>query len=140
MRCDEALKLIPDRDDGLLQPGARAALDEHLRTCSRCDQAAAEARALRTVLFRPEDVGTPPADLPARIVTEVQRPPQRARPRPVWLFRYAAAFAAGVLVTLAVQGSPAAPAAPPAEPSEQVVEPIPEMIKISAPRSPRRLR
>ena len=84
MRCHEALKLIPDRDDGLLQPGARAALDDHLRTCS--------------------------------------------------------AFAAGVLVTLAVQGSPEAPRAPVAEPGEQVVESIPETIKIPAPRSPRRLR
>ena len=140
MRCDEALKLIPDRDDWLLQPGARAALDEHLRTCSGCDQAAAAARALRAVLFMPEDVGAPPADLAARIVAEVQRPPQRARAPLAWLFRYAAVFAAGVLVTLAVQGSPAAPGATVAEPGEQIVEPIPEMIKISAPRSPRRLR
>lgn len=140
MRCHEALKLIPDRDDGLLQPGARAALDDHLRTCSACDQAAAEARSLRAVLFMPEDVGAPPTDLPARIAAEMRRTPERARAPRAWLFRYAAAFAAGVLVTLAVQGSPEAPRAPVAEPGEQVVESIPETIKIPAPRSPRRLR
>jgi len=47
MRCEKALKFLPEYVEGLMKPSKAAKLEEHLRSCPRC---AREERALREAI------------------------------------------------------------------------------------------
>jgi anti-sigma factor RsiW len=136
MNCEETIRRLADRDDGLLDPVAERALDEHLSACETCTSHAAEARALRGVLFDAEPVGAPPDDLRDRILAAAGSRPARRIPA---FLRYAAAFLLGVAATLAVSPDRSPAEAPQREPPPAVAE-VPEPDTPEAPRVPRRIR
>ncbi len=114
MNRTERLSLIHDYLDGLLD-GEGALEAESLM--SREPQLAAAARREHALLLEAYPVPPAPPELPARIWAR-----WRARPA-LALLRYAAAFAAGVLVTLAfVRPTAAAEPVPASEPHPVVFE------------------
>jgi anti-sigma factor RsiW len=93
--CPEVRPLLADHLDGLLELADATRVEAHLATCTACARAAGTIRALAT----PWSVPDAPGDLPQRARAAFARlsPP---RARAVVALRYAATFAAGVLVTL----------------------------------------
>ncbi|MDJ0974720.1 MAG: zf-HC2 domain-containing protein [Planctomycetota bacterium] len=97
--CDRYQSQLPDHLDALLSTEDAETLEVHLESCAACRAAQMRAVALRDALYRPYDVDPLPDALRARIELAATQ----SRPaRPVLLLRYAASFAAGVLVTLAL--------------------------------------
>lgn len=135
MNCRDSLSRLADRRDGLLAPEEEVALDEHLARCASCRDREKEFAVLRRHLYAAETMD-PPTDLLDRI-----RAAARPRPRRVSVvFRYAAAFLAGVAVTLAFAPDKPVPSDPPVTVAVERApvprtEPSPD-----APRVPRRIR
>jgi anti-sigma factor RsiW len=133
MNCDDVRAALSDRLDDLLDASASRAVDEHLAACEACAARAERARRLRDALRRPWSVAPAPADMVERIRGVAFR---RPAPRVVGvLVRHGLAFAAGVLATLALVGSPEEPR--PAAPT--AATPAVE-VSHSPPPPPRRIR
>ncbi len=114
MNPDEQLSRIRDHLDGLLD-GERAREVERL--IAQRPHLAALARRQRALLHAAYPVPPAPPDIPARAWAR-----HRARPA-LALLRYAAAFAAGVVVTLVLlRPTAAAPSEPAPEPQPFVFE------------------
>jgi len=112
MNCDEIRELTPDRLDALLDDERARAVDDHIASCAGCSAERASYGRFRAALYAPYPV---PAHAPAA---------HRRGGAGAGLVRYAAAFAAGVLLTLVVQSARAA--APPPPPDRPVAEPVSE--------------
>jgi anti-sigma factor RsiW len=123
--CVRARAALADHLDDLLGPDVRARVSAHLATCRECGAAAQRATAEKAL--RETAWAVPSFSRRASDVLAAQRPP--VAPRRPWL-GHAAAFAAGVLVTLvasrglhAGRHEPPPPAAPAAAPSSPEPEP-----------------
>ena len=99
MDCTEYRDRIADRLDDLLEAAVAKRFDAHGDVCATCAVALADGRRMRAALYRPYRVPAAPADLPQRVLARHAPAPRRTI---VHLAQYAASFAAGALVTLAV--------------------------------------
>ena len=118
MTCYTAEQLA-DRLDDLLEGDERTLVDRHVESCSVCAGLLEQVRARQSLIASPYFVTPPPIDLRERARHEhAVRSFRGGR-----LLRYAASFAAGVVVTLAFNAmtratptstaeSPSRPAAP----------------------------
>jgi anti-sigma factor RsiW len=97
MTCADSRPLLPDLLDGLLEASEESRVRAHLGECAACAAALAAAESERARWARPYAVPEAPADLPARV-----RALGLAPRSPSHWVRYAASFAAGVLLTLAL--------------------------------------
>jgi anti-sigma factor RsiW len=148
-RCADVRALLHDHVDGLLEPADSALVEAHLATCPGCADEVERARRIHAAFTAPWDVPAPSPDLPLLALAAARALKPRAGRFVSVALRYAATFAAGVLVAfLVLRSEPArsfekpteiaspVPAAPPA-PAPQA-EPVPES---AAPTySPRRIR
>jgi anti-sigma factor RsiW len=136
--CPFPRERVADLLDGLLEPGEADAARAHLATCAACAAEAERLAARNARLYRPFAVAEPPADLAGRILA---RRGVRRRTHLVRALCYAAAFAAGVLVTLAATAGRATSAPSPTTdvpaPPAAVASPIPY---VPPPLTPRRIR
>jgi hypothetical protein len=89
LTCDELDALLPDYLDGALESGTRATVEEHARSCARCEALIGDLSALvRDARALPDLV--PPRDLWAGIEARIQAPvvslpaARMAAPRPRW--------------------------------------------------------
>ena len=122
MKCEDVRGLLPDRLDELLEPADEAALDEHVGACPACQAARRRAVTVREALYRPWAVPRAAPELATRIV----RRHRRDATRRTWaILRYAAVFAAGVLVArtfAAPQPASTSPATAPAPVTAPAIE------------------
>ena len=102
---------IADFLDGLLEDEEAREVESYL---DDNPDVAAEARRIRAVMYRPYAVPPLSPGLRDRILLQRRRGPA--------LLRYAAAFAAGVLVTLLIQSWRPGTPGPAAEPREDAAE------------------
>ena len=61
MICAESRDLLQEALDGRIQPGARAALDEHLAACNECRSFEADLAEMRRLFEETPPVTAPPA-------------------------------------------------------------------------------
>lgn len=125
--CPHCPHTPEDRIDGLLEPAEAAAYDLHRAECPTCAAAHARAEATLARLYAPFAVEAPAPDIPSRAQATLER---RQRRPLAQLVRYAASFAAGVLVTLVITsiGQPKATISKtglPPSPLPSVIEPPP---------------
>jgi anti-sigma factor RsiW len=138
--CTEFGDRLADLADDLLDPASATALWNHVGGCPACAAALERVRRRNAVLYRPFAVPEPAQDLPRRIVARA------AASKPALLARslgYAAAFAAGVLVTLVVtregRTSTFSSSTPSADATPAFAESAPHQPLLS-PLTPRRIR
>ncbi len=104
-----------DRLDGLLTKDEKAAFDSHVETCKLCAFTLSQETARHALIQEPYAVPEPAQDLRARIQADhARREPSRLGR----VLRYAASFAAGVVVTMAVDALTSASEAPDAPHSQ----------------------
>lgn len=97
--CPDRPHSAEDRIDGLLSAADAARYDRHIEGCAQCADAHAASAAMLERLYAPFAVEPAAPDLVARTREAFARRPGS----PVGqILRYAASFAAGVLVTLAL--------------------------------------
>jgi predicted anti-sigma-YlaC factor YlaD len=146
--CAEVRTLLADRLDGLLERADEERVDAHLAACLPCADHAERARARLATLHTPWEVPAAADDLPRRAReafarTASGRTPLAPGRAAFVLLRYAATFAAGVLVTL-LAAHPTAPAAqPPTIAAAPPVSPAPETpspVAVDFSSTPRRIR
>lgn len=129
MKCTDVQAALADRLDDLLEPVDADAVDTHLAVCAPCREARDRAARVRRALYEPWPVASAPVRL--------SKPAHRLRGLAAML-RYAAVFAAGVLVAQWVGTSA------PEVPSSTVAPPIVEAPSIppseNETRFPRRIR
>ena len=140
MRNDKIRSQLLDYLDDLCTAEERKATETLLEGDPDVAEQLAELRILRTALYKPPDVPAPRAELKGAVVAAAAREAAARRPRH-WV-RYAAAFAAGVLTTMALL-----PAVETPEPVIQTVRIEPTEIVAPryetfepAPSFPRRIR
>ena len=123
-----------DRLDDLLTGDEASAFDRHVAACPTCAFTLSQAATRHARLATPFAVPEPAADLKARIRADHAR---RAPARTWRVLRYAASFAAGVLVTIAAHALAPVSETPIAEPPP-ANRPTPAA-DISIPSLPRRI-
>ena len=106
MNCDHVRAALADRLDDLLDGEATREVDDHVASCPACAAEADRTRRLREALGRPWAVEAAPSDLPRRIREAAVR---HQTPWVGAVVRHGLAFAAGVLVTLALVHPPSNP-------------------------------
>ena len=95
MNCNSASPFLDAFVDGELDPDVERALEEHVTTCSACQNAIWEIREFRSMFRRSAPRFRAPLQLRLRILSSTRRGP--AKP-PVRMLRYAWIAAAAVLV------------------------------------------
>src|ERR1700758_3666284 len=95
MNCNSASPFLDAFVDGELDPDVERALEEHVTTCSACQNAIWEIREFRAMFRRSAPRFRAPLQLRLRILSSTRRGP--AKP-PVRMLRYAWIAAAAVLV------------------------------------------
>jgi anti-sigma factor RsiW len=100
MDCDSANPNLDAFVDGELEPAVERALEEHLRTCSACQNAVWEIRELRSLLRRSAPRFKAPLELRLRVVSITQRVP--VKPARRMLYAWIAAAAVLVFGALAI--------------------------------------
>ncbi len=84
--CAEAIRLLYDRIDGILDPEGNKRLQDHLKSCPSCAQAHEEALSLHA-LYSSQMVVEPPEELGDRIMSEIlAQMPTAAPKRFVWAY------------------------------------------------------
>src|SRR5262245_28825157 len=110
--CETTRARLADLADGLLDAADAEAVEAHVAGCASCARALERARSLAAAIAAPWDVAEPPPDLLDRVRAAAaaaspsrDRGPRHAVPVARWAsvaLRYGVAFAAGVVVALAV--------------------------------------
>jgi anti-sigma factor RsiW len=101
MKCEEASELLEALHDDELDPQTRAAVLEHLQTCSDCARALKELEALRSAIAKAERFVAPP-ELRARILRAVN---DRSTGITSWHWRTTSALAASYAAVVILAGS-----------------------------------
>lgn len=139
--CADIRALLADHLDGLLDEVEAARACEHLAGCATCAVEADRVRRVQAALTAPWDVPAPSPDLPLRALASARARASRFGCVAGTALRYAATFAAGVLVTLLVlraEGTP--PVRAPVEVAEPAPAPPPAPEPVAPSFSPRRIR
>jgi anti-sigma factor RsiW len=98
--CDRYVALIHDRLDGMIDPSAARALDEHLASCAACRALLADLESIRRAAVTLPDL-TPRQEVWAALERQLDVE-RAARPTPFWTgARVALAMAATLVVAVA---------------------------------------